>query len=144
MHAVVCHSVFHNTPFCPHSFTCRCSFQWVSGLLSASVPLVFCYTLNTGSSLRLLLDILCHGDLLSHIHTALASPSNTAARARASSHALRSYSPMQSGPTLPSLPEEVQGPLSQKRGTRPVLPSFYSHDPGASSLACQEGRGEGH
>jgi hypothetical protein len=33
MVAVVCHSVSYSISLCPHIFTCKCSFQWVIGLV---------------------------------------------------------------------------------------------------------------
>ena len=33
MEAVVCHSVSHSISLCPHIFTCKCSLQWVIGLV---------------------------------------------------------------------------------------------------------------
>jgi hypothetical protein len=54
--SVVCdNSVSHTISVCPHFFTCKYSLQWVTGLVQ---DLCFCYTINTGSSLRFLLDTL--------------------------------------------------------------------------------------
>ena len=52
----VCHSVSHTITFCPHTFTCKCSLQWVIALVREASS--FCYTINTGPSLGLLLDTL--------------------------------------------------------------------------------------
>ena len=48
---VLCHSVSHNIPFCPHFFACRC-------FLVCSEASGFGYFINPGPSLGLLLDIL--------------------------------------------------------------------------------------
>lgn len=55
--AEMCHSVSHSIPFCPNSFTCKCSESFVWFKASG-----FCYTFNTRSSLGLLWNILlsCH------------------------------------------------------------------------------------
>jgi hypothetical protein len=50
--AAVCHSVPHSTPFCPNSFTCKCSLQRVIDLVWGL------WLFSTGSSQRLLSDIL--------------------------------------------------------------------------------------
>jgi hypothetical protein len=31
--AVICHNMSHNIPLCPYIFTCKCSLQWVIGLV---------------------------------------------------------------------------------------------------------------
>lgn len=46
----------HTITFCPHTFTCKCSLQWVIALVREASS--FCYTINTGPSLGLLLDTL--------------------------------------------------------------------------------------
>lgn len=47
----------HSLPSSPYIFTCECSLQWVIHLVQASG---FCYTIDTGLSLGLPLDILLY------------------------------------------------------------------------------------
>lgn len=55
----MCHGVSHNLLFCPNSFTCGCSFQWVTELVWGFCLLLrYQYWILTSTPLR----ILCPGD----------------------------------------------------------------------------------
>jgi hypothetical protein len=61
--AVVCPSVSHSKPFCPHIFTCKCSLRWVSSLFQGLWLLLYCQYWNfTGISLGYPVLALCHQD----------------------------------------------------------------------------------
>jgi hypothetical protein len=60
---MLCHSVLHSAPFCPHIFTCRCSLQWVIGLVWDLWRLLHQYWILARTPLRCPVVALCHGDL---------------------------------------------------------------------------------
>jgi hypothetical protein len=67
---VVCHSVSHSILLCPYFFTCKCSLQWLIGLLS---PRLQPYWIFTWTPLRYSVVALCHDgepaalDLYQHV-----------------------------------------------------------------------------
>jgi hypothetical protein len=63
MEATEWHSVSHSTPFHPNSFTCKCSLQWVTGLVQGLWLLLhYQYWIFTGTPLGYPAVALCHGD----------------------------------------------------------------------------------
>jgi hypothetical protein len=61
--AAECHGVSHSTPFSPNSFTCKCSLQWVIGLLLGPwLLLLYQYWHLTETPLRYPVVAPCHGN----------------------------------------------------------------------------------
>ena len=60
---IISDNVYHSIPFYPYFFTCKCSLQWVTGLVwGLWLLLHYQYLILIGTPLGYPVVVLCHGD----------------------------------------------------------------------------------